>query len=144
VDPGLVAHADPAFVHRVVEALLSNVTRHTPDRAVAVLEGRQDGGCARVVVRDDGPGIPAAEVEHLGERFFRGGDINSRPRGLGLGLAVARELLRMHDARLEVDSAVGRGTAFSFALPMSVGQNGDRRPPPGRFPADGSDHLADG
>ena len=116
VAPGLVAHADPAFIDRVVENLLSNAAKHTPPGTVALLRAERQQGSVLVAVRDDGPGIPPHELEHLGERFYRRGDINTRPRGLGLGLALAREMLRVHDSDLVVASVPGGGSTFSFEL----------------------------
>lgn len=54
----------------------------------------------------------------FGDRFFRGGDPNTRrTRGTGLGLAVVREILKLHDAALEIESQEGQGSRFSFFLP---------------------------
>jgi RNA polymerase sigma-70 factor, ECF subfamily len=70
-----------------------------------------------VAVSDDGPGIPESEVARIGERFFRGGDVHTRPtRGTGLGLAVVSEILELHGSRLDVESRVGEGSRFSFRL----------------------------
>ena len=76
-------------------------------------------GDARVAVADDGPGIPSADLKHLGERFFRGGDRGARgERGSGLGLAFAREVLELHGEELEIESEVGQGSTFAFRLPL--------------------------
>jgi signal transduction histidine kinase len=69
-----------------------------------------------VAVSDDGTGISAADLPYLGARFFRGGDLNARPKGLGLGLALVTSALELHGAVLEVESAEGRGSRFSFRL----------------------------
>ena len=69
-----------------------------------------------VSVADDGPGISEADLAHLGERFFRGGDVNTRrARGTGLGLAFAREVMALHSRSLEIASEPGR-TEFRFRL----------------------------
>ena len=111
--------ADAGLVERVVENLLSNAAKYTPPGSRVVVSAHEGGADDVVVaVADDGPGIPAAEIARIGERFFRGGDLNTRTtRGTGLGLAVVSEILELHGSRLEVESRVGAGTRFSFRLP---------------------------
>jgi two-component system phosphate regulon sensor histidine kinase PhoR len=70
-----------------------------------------------VAIADDGPGLTADDVELASERFHRGGDPNTRPTGLGLGLALVEEILTVHGSWLEVESEPGCGACFRFALP---------------------------
>ena len=124
-DLGLFVMADPRLIERVIDNLVSNAAKHTPETAhVTITAAALDGtGEARVAISDDGPGIARADLEHLGERFYRGSDaVTRRTRGTGLGLAVARELVELHGERLEIDSAPGRGSTFAFRLPL-VGEN---------------------
>jgi signal transduction histidine kinase len=124
-DLGLFVMADPRLIERVIDNLVSNAAKHTPETAhVTITAAALDGtGEARVAIADDGPGIAPADLDHLGERFYRGGDaVTRRTRGTGLGLAVARELVELHGERLEIDSAPGRGSTFAFRLPL-VGEN---------------------
>ena len=117
VEPDLVVEADGILIERVVENLLTNAAKHTPNGTPITLSARREGDQAVVVVRDEGPGIPAEDLAHLGERFFRGGDLNSRPtKGLGLGLALVREALRLHGTTLQIETEVGGGSSFSFRL----------------------------
>jgi RNA polymerase sigma factor (sigma-70 family) len=122
VEEGLTAQADPLLLERVVENLLTNAAKYTPAgsnvRVSAIGEGRD----TVVAVEDDGPGIPPDELSHIGERFFRGGDPNTRStRGTGLGLALVSEILDLHGTYLEVESKPGMGTRFSFQLPRGRG-----------------------
>jgi two-component system sensor histidine kinase KdpD len=117
IDHGLSVRADGSLLKRVVENLLSNAAKHTPAGTHVTLWASRGDGEIEVAVVDDGPGIPEEEVSLLGEQFFRGGDPMTRPQGLGIGLALARELLRLHEADLEVVSVVDRGSRFSFRLP---------------------------
>ena len=72
-------------------------------------------------VRDSGPGILAAELPHVFERFFRGTNVGeARASGSGLGLAIARSIVEMHGGQVEVASAVGEGSAFTVRLPRAV------------------------
>jgi signal transduction histidine kinase len=117
---GIVVLADPLLLDRVIENLLSNAAKHTPPGTEVSVEVHRRAGQAVVTVADTGPGIPPEEQRRLGDRFFRGRDTARRTRGTGLGLALVREVLRLHGADLEVESAVGAGTRFSFRLPVEV------------------------
>jgi signal transduction histidine kinase len=114
----LRVRADPALMDRVIENLVSNAAKHTPTGTRVELFARRDGAYAVIGVSDDGPGIPEDDLVRLGERFFRGGDLNERPKGLGLGLALAREMLEIHGSELEVESRLGEGSQFFFRLPL--------------------------
>ena len=73
---------------------------------------------ATLVVSDSGPGILAAELPHVFERFFRGTNVgDARASGSGLGLAIARSIVEMHAGQIEVASAIGAGSAFTVRLP---------------------------
>ena len=117
VRPGLVTVGDPALLSQVIRNLLENASAHTPSGTTVTLSADLEGQEEIVVaVSDDGPGISAADLPYLGARFFRGGDLNARPKGLGLGLALATSALELHGATLEVESAEGRGSRFSFRM----------------------------
>jgi signal transduction histidine kinase len=121
VDGELLVEADPMLLDRVLENLLSNAAKYTPSGCRLWIEGRLENDRVRIVVGDEGPGIPAEELERLGERFFRGGDPNDRRvRGAGLGLAFAKEVLELHGSALEVVSTQREGTQFSFTLPVAA------------------------
>jgi signal transduction histidine kinase len=119
ISAGLTVRADPLLLERVMENLLSNAAKHTPEGTAIEIAARVIDGAVEISVADEGPGIPEKELRYLGDRFFRGGDPNTRTRGTGLGLAVVREILRLHDATLEIESREGRGSRFSFALPAT-------------------------
>ncbi|MGH3035124.1 MAG: sensor histidine kinase [Gaiellaceae bacterium] len=109
------ALGDDVRVQQIGRALVENVFRHTPaGTAVEVAVGTRDG-TAYLSVRDEGPGIPAADREHLFERFYRarGGQAS----GSGLGLAIASELAARMEGAIEVSSEPGR-TVFTLVLPL--------------------------
>jgi signal transduction histidine kinase len=116
IGPDVTVLADALLIDRVAENLLSNAFKHTPPGTPVELSARRVGSEVIVSVRDEGPGIEEEELTHLGERFFRGGDLNTRPKGLGLGLALVREVLDLHGSALEIDSRPGHGSTFSFRL----------------------------
>ncbi|HZK50005.1 MAG TPA: ATP-binding protein [Actinomycetota bacterium] len=119
VNGELLVEADPLLLDRVLENLLANAAKYTPAGTHLWIEGAKEDDRVRIVVGDEGPGIPADELDRLGERFFRGGDPNDRQvRGAGLGLAFAIEVLELHGSRLDVTSSEAVGTQFSFVLPL--------------------------
>jgi signal transduction histidine kinase len=116
---------DPALFAHVIENLLANVEKHTPNgTAVAIAAERQPVGEAadgrslhrvRVSVSDTGPGIAEQDLPHVLDRFYRGGHPDTRATsGLGLGLALAQDIVEAHGGVLLVHSATGVGTTFSF------------------------------
>ena len=118
--PDLEVTADPLLVDRVIENLVSNALKYTPPGTGILISASPAGERAVITVTDHGPGIPPDEVARLGERFFRGGDPNARPaKGIGLGLALAREFLQLHASELRVESTMGSGSRFWFSLPLA-------------------------
>lgn len=108
---------DARLLERVLENLVSNAARHTPPGSEVTVRIRIEDGNVRVEVSDDGPGIRPEDVTRIGERFFRGGDPETRSaRGLGLGLALSREVLRLHGSDLVIRTQLGQGTTFTFTL----------------------------
>jgi signal transduction histidine kinase len=107
--------ADPQRVRQVVANLVSNALRHAPVSGRVVVSAGQRPAGVQVSVADDGPGIAPEDLPHVFDRFWRGG----RPRGesSGLGLAIARELIRAHRGDIWVESEFGMGSIFCFILP---------------------------
>jgi signal transduction histidine kinase len=129
VAEGLSVGADPMLLERVLENLLSNAVKHTPEGTGIEVSARLLDDAVEIAVADEGPGIPSNELRYLGDRFFRGGDPNTRQtRGTGLGLAVVREILKLHDSGLEIESEEGAGSRFFFVLPAASSDlDADRR-----------------
>ena len=78
------------------------------------------GDQARLTVRDTGPGIPAEDLPHIFERFYRAEKSRTRSRtsGFGLGLSIAHWIVEHHGGRIEVESKDGKGTMFVIWLPL--------------------------
>jgi two-component system sensor histidine kinase KdpD len=106
------AYGDPRLIDRVVENLLTNALRHTPEGTQVTVSVTSHGDSVVVRVADDGPGLPPGIEERLGERLT-----NPASPGLGLGLALCREILRLHGTALGLDSTPGSGATFTFSLP---------------------------
>ncbi len=122
---------DPLLFQRVLENLLENAIKYSPPRTTVFLEVQREGSEARFAVRDQGPGIPAPDLAHLFEIFYRGQGAGQE-RGFGLGLATVKRVIDAHGGRLWLDTAPGQGTTFYFTLPLnprgtSAGSQG--RPP---------------
>ena len=115
---GLLARGEVLLtVKDAVRELLENALDAGARRVRVELWG---GGLKRLVVEDDGEGIPEEPLPHLFERFYRVDKARDRERGgSGLGLAIVKAILEAHGGEVWVESQVGKGTAFSFSLPAS-------------------------
>lgn len=114
VDP---VHMDTQAIGRVLNNLIGNALRHTVRGRVSVWVRRTSQG-VEVTVSDTGEGIRAEDLQQVFERFYRGEKSRNRGTGgAGLGLAIARGIVRAHGGEITVESEVGKGTQFTFRLP---------------------------
>jgi signal transduction histidine kinase len=105
---------------QLIDNLVANAVKFTPEGGAVTLRARDGDGRVHVDVADTGIGIPADELEHLFDRFFRASTAREAAMpGTGLGLAIAQSIAEAHGTRLEVESQIGRGTTFSFDLPRA-------------------------
>jgi histidine kinase len=110
---------DPGRITQVLTNLLANALGHVADGGQVDVLVAQDGERATVVVADDGEGIPAGDLDHVFERFFRGTSANRR-QGSGLGLSVARGIAEAHGGSLVAASdGPGSGATFTLSLPRA-------------------------
>lgn len=109
--------ADPTRIRQIVTNLLSNALKFTPAGGEVHLALGREAGLAVIRVTDTGPGIPPDELPHVFDRFFRGRGV--LVGGSGIGLTVARELVRAHGGEIRVTSEPGRGAAFEVNLPLA-------------------------
>jgi two-component system OmpR family sensor kinase len=117
----LIVHCDRAAAATIVRNLLTNACKYAPG-ARQVWSVRADGVRARVDAHDDGPGIPAADLAHVFERFYRGEKTRSREEGgSGLGLSIVQGLVRAQGGDVAITSAEGAGTTVTFWLPLAGG-----------------------
>jgi signal transduction histidine kinase len=118
IDPGLAVEVDPALFENVLENLLMNVAIHTPEGTPVRITARPAQGRVSITVRDEGPGIPVEDLPHVLDRTYRGGPVANRAGGgLGLGLALSRQIVRAHGSDITVHSAPGEGASFRFSVP---------------------------
>lgn len=110
--------ADPLKLTQVLENLLENAIKYTPKGAKIEVSAQRREGTVELCVRDDGPGIPAADLPHIFERFYRVDKGRSRETGgTGLGLSIVKHIAQLHGGRAWVESEPGRGSAFFVSLP---------------------------
>lgn len=111
-----LVHADPDRIDQVLSNLVDNAVRHVRQGGRIRIAARTCyPGFAEISVADDGPGIPAAELERVFDRHYRRARGNS-----GLGLAISRELVRAHGGEIWAESTEGVGTRFVFTLPFET------------------------
>ncbi len=111
---------DAVRLRQVLANLLSNALRHARTRVV--VGGAREDDAVVLVVRDDGPGIPADQVALVFDRFWRGDPSRARATGgSGLGLAIVRELVAAHDGEVTAESVPGEGSTFTVRLPAGQG-----------------------
>lgn len=105
---------------QVLDNLLDNAIRYSPEGSTIAVEVRQSGEECQCAVRDCGPGIPEKHLPFIFERFYRAdASRNRQTGGAGLGLAIARALILAQSGRINAESVPGNGTTLRFVLPAS-------------------------
>jgi heavy metal sensor kinase len=123
LEPGWLANADRTQVERMMSNLLSNAVKYTPRGGrVHVRVGRDHrDGWIRLEVEDTGVGIPAENLPHIFDRFYRVRNAQTHfTQGLGLGLSFVAWIVSAHDGAIHVESKPGAGTRFEIRLPAAM------------------------
>jgi PAS domain S-box-containing protein len=107
------AQADPEKLRQVLEQLVSNAVKYSPSGGTVTVSATRRADAVEVAVADEGEGIPASERDRIFSRFYTGGT----GQGTGLGLFIARGLVREMGGRMWVESEEGEGSRFAFELP---------------------------
>ncbi|MDH3940189.1 MAG: ATP-binding protein, partial [Xanthomonadales bacterium] len=117
-DGSSMVHADIGLMQRVLENLLRNAVRYTPQGGAISISLDRKPGCVAVAVADTGCGIAEHELDRIFDRFYRSeqGE-EERTNSAGLGLAIVKRILDLHGSRITVDSIVNQGTRFEFDVP---------------------------
>lgn len=116
VEPGLQVHADPDRLLQVLTNLIVNAAVHGGEGVTIAVTGRRDGERVIITVADTGAGIPADDLPHIFERFYRGSRAKAASGGVGLGLAIATSLVGAMDGEITVESPPGAGATFRIML----------------------------
>jgi len=111
--------ADAERIGQVLSNLVGNAIKFTPGGGKITVSAAADGDFVRVSVSDTGTGISKEQLPHVFDRFWQSSQSTIRSRGAGLGLPIARGIVRAHGGRLGVESEEGRGTTFWFTLPLA-------------------------
>jgi protein-histidine pros-kinase len=118
IDDGLTVLADPHGFDRVLSNLLTNAAKFAPTGTRVTVRARAADEHVRIDVVDEGPGIAAAELPRVFERFFQASGSESR-RGTGIGLSIVERYVELQRGSVEVASTVGAGTTFTVRLPAA-------------------------
>jgi PAS domain S-box-containing protein len=118
---GNAVQADPDKLRQVLDQLVSNAMKYSPDGGTVTVSARRVEDAVEVAVADEGVGIPQSERERIFSKFYKAGGA----QGTGLGLFIAQGLVREMGGRMWVDSEEGRGSRFAFELPLAgaMGEN---------------------
>jgi two-component system, OmpR family, phosphate regulon sensor histidine kinase PhoR len=129
---GLPVDVDPHRLRRVLQNLLENAIKYSPDGGEVVLGVDVRNGRLRLRVVDEGLGIPRGEQERIFEKFYRADPLLARGvGGTGLGLYICRELVQRMGGEIELESEPGQGSTFTVELPAAaVSSPGTSEPPP--------------
>jgi len=114
--------ADPELTHTILRNLLDNAVKYSsPGKLIRILAEEQDGAiCIRVM--DEGTGVAEEEISRIFERGYRSPATQDGVAGAGMGLAIARDIVAAHGGKLWAESLPGKGSRFSFTLPVAEGE----------------------
>jgi signal transduction histidine kinase len=113
------------MLFRLIFNLGENAITYTPPGGTVEIALSQDNSIARLAVRDTGPGIAPEEQARIFDRFYRGDPARGRG-GTGLGLALVRSIVLVHNGQITVESAVGQGSCFYVTFPLLPSTEGSR------------------
>ena len=110
-----IVMGDPDRLKQVFINVIDNAVKYTEKGGLVLIVQTREEACVQITVKDTGVGIPAGDVEHVKEKFFKS---NKTVRGSGIGLAVADEIIKQHKGLLLIESTEGVGTTVTIVLPL--------------------------
>ncbi len=114
-----LVNADRMMISRVIYNLINNAVTHAGENRHVLVTEEIRPGAVRILVEDDGPGIPDRELDSIWDRYYKVDKSHARAAvGSGLGLSIVKTILSLHHATYGVESAVGAGSIFWFELPL--------------------------
>lgn len=115
-----IINADAVRIRQVMENLLTNALKYTPQGGTITISARIDGENVLVQVQDNGPGLSESEAERVFQPYYRKERDRDHLSGLGLGLALCKTLIDLHGGEIWVETEAGKGSTFSFTLPLAA------------------------
>jgi signal transduction histidine kinase len=116
----LLVDVDPSRIAQVINNLMENAVKYSPDGGEIVTTAQPQGAMLQVSVADQGVGIPQRDLHRVFDRFHRvEGEISKKVGGTGLGLAICQRLVEAHGGKIWVESRIGRGSTFYFTVPLT-------------------------
>lgn len=119
-DPLNFVYADIALMERAVGNLIDNAIKHTPSNGtVSIIPNNEKENSVSVAISDTGQGIGEEDLKRIFDRFYQVDKSRTTGSGAGLGLSITQKILELHGSKLSVESALNKGTTFSFVLGTS-------------------------
>jgi signal transduction histidine kinase len=115
-----IIHGDGPRLEQVVLNLLTNAVKFTPEKGTISVKAHREEDGLIVEIKDTGIGIPKEEQDRLFKPYSRISSDRQRHPGLGLGLALSKQIIELHGGKIWVDSEQGKGSTFSFLLPRNT------------------------
>jgi len=123
-DPEFTLFADRHKLDQVLVNLVNNAVKYAAGSFEIRIDAKHSNGLTTVSVSDFGQGIAPENLIHLFDRYFRLSNDNNKTSGLGLGLYISAEIIRLHGGEMGVESEIGKGTTFWFTIPDDRGEDG--------------------
>lgn len=124
-EPALMTSFDPDKIEKILYNLISNALKNTDKGSISIRIDRvfknmngQDGDFIQITVADTGKGIPPESIDRVFERYYQVESPNRQDEGTGIGLCLTRELIKLHQGEIKVESMVGEGTTFMVIIPV--------------------------
>jgi two-component system phosphate regulon sensor histidine kinase PhoR len=118
---GTVALGDAALLTHIFQNLIENAIRYNKENGEVAVRIFREDECIGVAIADTGIGISPDHLPRIFERFYRVDRSRSRQSGgCGLGLSIAEHIVQLHGGRIEVQSSLGKGSAFTVRLPVAL------------------------
>lgn len=117
-DNFMPVRAHPTHIQHMVENLLDNAIKYTPQGGVISVSAKIEKDQAVMQIRDTGIGIPSLDLPYIFDKFYRASNVDSDTVGTGLGLSIVKAIVDNHSGRIWVDSKLGQGSTFTVVFPL--------------------------